>query len=261
MMGANFFAVPRSSATTSAGTVELPILYHRVEALYAYWWVGPDAAAAVLPDLDLVPLRFFGNRALAAVAFFVYHDTSIGPYQEVGSALAVVPRTAPPVVGGLDLARGSTKRRAGFYILDLPVSTDIANAAGRELWGYPKFVTDLSFRVEGRDVQCAVADPGGGDPLLTLEGTIGGGVPLPALDLVLYSRRGDAYLRAVVDTRGSMRTSCGSGLRLQCKDSTYALGQRLRDLGLTKAHPTFVQYGDAVQTRLNAGVVVGAGYV
>ena len=36
----------------------------------------------------------------------------------------------------------------GIWVVDLPVTTKEAQAAGIELWGYPKYVTDIETRFD-----------------------------------------------------------------------------------------------------------------
>lgn len=256
MASAVFFEVPRTVAPTSAGDVELPILYYRLDCLYAFWAVDAARADDLLAGTGLRAVRGPASRALFGLAFYDYHDTTIGPYHEVGSALAVHPGHSGPLLSWADLLLPASRRRLGFHILDLPVSTPIACAAGRELWGYPKFVTELPFAVSGRAAACAVADPAGGPPLLALEGSLGPGLALPGFDLVLYSQRGTDRLRTHVDVRGTMATSLGRGLRLTCSAaSAHPMAERIARLGVAGRPPLLVQWGQRLSTRLNAGAV------
>jgi hypothetical protein len=258
MASTAFFEVPRESVSTTSGAVDLPILYYRLDALYAFWTVDASVADELLTGTGLRAVRGPRARALFGLAFYDYHDTTIGPYHEVGTALAVHPGATAPLLSWLDLLVPARRRRLGFYILDLPVSTEVACAAGRELWGYPKFVTDLPFSVTARTASCAVADPAGGPPLVSLEGPIGMALSLPGFDLVLYSQRGPDRLRTQVDVRGTMSTSFGRSLRLTCKaGSSHPMAERISRLGIAARAPLLVQWGRSLSTRLNAGVVVG----
>ena len=248
-----YFAVARERVSTSAGEVELPILYYDVEALYTYFLVPRARARAVLAGSGYRPVSFAG-RALVGLAFYIYRDTSIGPYNEVGTAVAVVPEgSSAPVLPLLDLVRRPARRAVGFYILDLPVSTPIADAAGRELWGYPKFVTDLPIQIDAAGIRCSVVEPGSDRPLLTLTGTLNTTWPMPSLDLLLYSERRGERLRTEVDARGSMHTGSGGQLRLELGPGEHRMVEHLRALGLDDAQPLLGQHAVRLQTRLHAG--------
>ncbi len=250
-----FFQYPTTVFSSSQGEVSLPILYFDTRNMVAMFWVEYTAAAALIDDPDLRLVRFRGNKALATVAFFEYRDTTVGVYNEVGVALAVTPRcVVQPAWPLLSLYRAPDRRQIGFHILDLPVTTAAACAAGREIWGFPKFITPISFAQGLAGFDGVVQDPDGGGPVLTLAGRAGLGLPAPPLSLVLYSRHADgALLRSIVNVRGGVHACLPGSLRLHVGSSTHAMGQRLVALGLNDARPFLVQQTDAFQSRLNQG--------
>lgn len=255
-----FFQVPRTTFTTAQGPVELPILYYDTSALYAFFLPARERVAALLAGTSLVPALTVGNRALAALACFEYRDTSVGVYNEVGLAVAVCRRgEETPWRGWPDLLRTlrqPEQRRVAFHILDLPVTTAAANAAGREIWGYPKFVTDIPFRLSGRDFHCQVMSPGTRVPVMELAGRLGASVPVAPLSLTLLSYRDDALVRATVNARGATRLALPGSLRLSVGDTTHPMAQHLLALGLEQAAPVAAMWTHAFQSRLNAGAVV-----
>jgi hypothetical protein len=249
-----FFRVPRATHTTSCGPVELPILYYDVSTLTAFFAVAREHAEAALAGTGLAPVLLTRERALAGLGFYEYRDTSVGAYNEVGLGLPVVPlRGESPRVPLIDLLRQPSRRRAGFYVLDLPVTTEVACAAGRELWGYPKFVTDISFELGGGRFRCGVADPAGGPPLIELAGALGPAVPAPPMSMVIYSHLGTRDLRTQVDVRGHSRLHGGRGLTLAISDAHHVMARHARALGLDGARPLAVLETSRFQSRLNAG--------
>ena len=148
-----------------------------------------------------------GSRALFTIAVADYEDTDLGAYQEVGLIFLV---TGP--------------KGRGIYVHHLPVNQEFTLAAGREIWGYPKFLTEISVETRGATMRCSLGD--------TLELTVRRGVvptPLPtpptytALDGVLrltrFRSRGVARARP-----GGARVTLGSG----------PIADELRSLGLPK---------------------------
>jgi hypothetical protein len=144
--------------STSQGEVELPIRYWDVSTAAAVFRVPAETAAELTAPLSVAPVRV-GDHALAGLVFYEYRHTSVGAYNEVG--LTVV--SAPPHVPGWRLAvdplRAVRRRDVGWAVLDLPVTTELANAAGREIWGYPKFVTELPIRFAPHAFHGQVRDP------------------------------------------------------------------------------------------------------
>ena len=247
-----FWDRPRTTFTTSQGAVELPALYRDASAVAAFFRIEHARAAEVLASTPFTPVRFATGFALAGLAVFDYRDSTIGPYRECAVTVAAMPSAHHALTSPvLDLLRPATGREVGLHIVDLPVTTALADAAGRELWGLPKFVTTIDFDL-GDPLRCAVNAPGGGEPIVVLEGSAGTGVAVPSIDLVLYSVLRGETLRTLVNTRGKMRTSLGGGLKVRVGSST-PMSSRLMALGLDGARPWLVQVGERVELVLHAG--------
>ncbi len=252
-----FFQYPLTAVTTSEGQVELPILYYDNSALMALFRVDYDKAQAMVASQGLQAVRVFGGKALVALACYQYRETSIADYNETGVAIAAVPNgTQVPAFPLVSMLNSLDKAAVGFHVVDLPVTTPAACAAGFELWGLPKFVTPISFSLQGKQFDGAVTDPGTGKDLLRLSGKAGIGVPGPLLDLVLYSRNHGKLLRTLVNTRGGAQFCLPGSIRLQVADSVHPMAQRLHALGLSNASPDLLFHTHALQLRLNAGAVL-----
>lgn len=249
-----FFQVSRATLPTSVGDADVPVLYYDVSCMIAMFRVDYRHAAKALGGMGLKPGLRFGSKAIAGLAFYEYRDTSIGPYNEVGLALPAVPQHMPrPVSGWLDLYGRLNSRRVGFYILDLPVTTPIAWAAGCELWGYPKFVTQLPFRLDGKSFHGQVMHPEDQEPILTLSGKLGIGIPAPPMSLALYSQLAGKKLRSTVNVRGGVKLRPKGGLRLSVGSSDHVMARNLRDLGMHGLQPLLVMDTHRFQSRLNIG--------
>lgn len=256
-MPRDFFDVPLTAHRTSQGLVELPIRYRDVSAVVALFRVPELRARELLAGTPLEPALTRGGRSLAGLAFYEYRDTTIGAYGEVGLALLVRPaRATPPRLAALELFRAPRERELGAFIVDLPVSTAIANAAGRELWGFPKFVTRLPFALATDRFDAAVLDPGGEGEIVRLSGELGRGVPAPPLSLTTYSMFEGELIRTPVEVRGAQRLRRGGGLRLELGESRHAMVEHLRGLGLGEASPVLVATTDRFQSLLHAGARV-----
>lgn len=259
-----FFQVPQSVVSTSEGAVALPIMYYDASALYAFFLTGADRVAGVLGSPRLTPAVTFGGRSLVAVACYEYRDTSVGAYNEVGVAACVSVDGERLAFGGWpDLIATLTRpeqRRVGMHVLDLPVTTGAANAAGREIWGFPKFVTQIAYHHSGRRFDCTVAAPGGGT-LMALGGRTGLPVPVLPTSLALYSELDGQLLRSTVNARGRSWLASGRGLRLRAPGGGHPMSRHLEVLGLDGCAPLAVTWTHHFQSRLNAGVAAPGGRV
>lgn len=258
-----FFNVPRTVAQTSQGPVQLPILYHRTRNLNAFFMVDTQTVQAALNAAGAGRLQAtcnWGGKTLVALACYEYQDTSIGVYNEIGLAVPVV-RTGvkPRLSHWLQTLRDvdDPDRDVAFFVLHLPVNTEAACAAGREIWGLPKFVTPIAYGREAHQVDVVLHDPTQpqrrDQAILRLAGRLGASVPGPTLSPLLYSRVGGRWLKTTVNARGGGRLYAGGGLQLTLGPSQHSMAQTLRALGLDGARPWLVLDTDRFQSRLNDG--------
>jgi hypothetical protein len=249
-----FFRVPRTTHSTSEGPVELPILYYDVTNAVALFLGDRAGVADILAEAGLEVAVTRGDKALVAISFYEYRNTTVGVYNEVGVAVFGFPSHQPaPRLGAAQLYAPLSWRKVGAYVVDLPVTTAAANAAGRELWGYPKFVTEIPFQLDGRAIDTGVVDPDDGEMICELEGTLGRGVPAPPMSLMTYSRKDGALYRTHIDVRGVVK-ACGPGTtRLRVGNSSHRMANNLRRLGLTDARPQLVLVTRRFQSKLHAG--------
>jgi hypothetical protein len=249
-----FFNVPKTTVTTSEGEVQLPICYFDASHYMALFRVDAARAAARLQDVPLDPV-LVARRAVAILSFFQYRDTAIGPYHEVGLALLVAPRgQAPALKSFTDLLQPAYRDVLGSYVLDLPVSTPLAKAAGCEIWGYPKFVGRLPIQRDENRLRAEVFDPDGGR-ILELAGERGHVLPeqLPAMALLTYSMHHGQMLRTRIEIRATCQTSGGGSLTLTVGDSPHRMSVNLKDLGLDRQTPKLLQTTEDFQSLLFGG--------
>ena len=101
---------------------------------------------------------------------------SILHFGDVGTGLAVIL-----------VAKADRRARVRFHQHFVAVVCQLANAGGRELWGYPKFVTPIPFHLDRKSFSSAVTDPDGDKEIFSLSGRLLPSLPAPPMSLVLYS--------------------------------------------------------------------------
>ncbi|GIW45315.1 MAG: hypothetical protein KatS3mg077_2597 [Candidatus Binatia bacterium] len=253
-MGLGFLSVSQAVVPISTGPIEVPILYREAQSILALFPLEPGALEAELRPLPLEPVPLLGGKPALVVAFFDYRDTTIGPYHEAAVATIVVPRgVARPQRPLLDFLLPPHWRRSGLYIFDLPVTTAVANAAGRELWGLPKFVTDIPFSWHDDRFDVGVCEPGCSERICSLVGYAPAGSRMPLRSLSLYSQLGSHLLRTEVNLRGMGRVVRSPAVHLHIGSRLHPMAQRLVRLGLDGAMPALLQLAPRFQARLNLG--------
>ncbi len=251
-----FFNVPQREVPTSAGPCPLPILYHDVSVLQGFFPVNRDAAERKLEGTGLRPVTV-GRKAMAGLALYEYRKTSVGAYNEVGLCLVTYREGEEQPNLLADFRRNSWERGLAMHVLDLPVTTEAANAAGREIWGFPKFVTDIPLTFGKDRFSGSVLDPRSGSPIMKLEGTLGRSVTVPGFDLVLYSHLDNRLVKTVVDVDARYRTYRGNRLRLTVGESNHRMAKNLRELGMDGMSPIIVQESVYFHSRLHGGGFMG----
>lgn len=250
-----FFQFPRHTVPTSQGDVTMPILYYDASQWLFIFKTDKARVQQLLPDgLKAVSV---GGKGLAGVAFYEYRDTSIGVYNEAGIALGCLPNSMPtPATTLPHLMKRAENNTIGFHVIDLPVTTQAACSAGRDIWSFPKIVTNIGYQENGSHFSGHVALPDNSGNILSISGRSGPSFPWPVIDLVLYSRHQKNWLRTLVNTHGTGRICTGGSLRLQVENTDHPMGKHLDLLGLNQKKPFMVIRSTELQLRLNSGAVM-----
>lgn len=128
---------------------QLPVSTQRASALMVAFRINAERARALLPGLDLQPVRLW-RRGLLLITVVDYQETVIGSYIEFSVAIACTrSRHQLPPLLPLLFRRAC---RMGQFVHDLPVSTEISVKGGKGIWGMPKHQASLDFQVGERTV-------------------------------------------------------------------------------------------------------------
>ena len=238
-----------STERFSIGEVELPVRYTDGSALACIYRVDLAAARDVVGSESFEPLPV-GGKALAQIMALEYRETSVGPYHELGVLVLVRRRGSAPSTLRTLMSLASVED-AGWYVVSLPVTTGFTCAAGREIWGFPKYVT----RIE------AVFDRGRAHVILgeelVLEHRARFGMPMPAPPYVFFSELQGVLLRTLVPTQHKLRVGGVRSVRLHVT-SNGPTADAVRRLGLDKRRPMMAARADRLDFVLPAGTPVGS---
>lgn len=165
MEGDLFGHVEQREMEITGGTCAVPIIYRDVFAVAGIFVAPTPSLRELLPTSKLVPAEVFPGKGLLAVMAFDYRDTSIGPYKELAVAVPVRyrPRFNPPLVPPLRMAVSFSYEA---FVWQLPVTTEAALHAGIDIWGYPKFLAEITFEEDEDQVMCTLEEKG--EHVLTL---------------------------------------------------------------------------------------------
>lgn len=126
---------------------KLPVDMVDTPALFAAFTIDADRAAELLPGDEVHPVRLPGGRGLLIFTVIDYKVTDIGKYIEYSIGIACT-RGSRPSNPLLALLRG----RAGQFVVELPVSSEVSVKGGKGIWGMPKYQAYLEFDDDGKTV-------------------------------------------------------------------------------------------------------------
>lgn len=249
-----FFKDPRHEVTISAGKTLLPCHFRKVHYTVALFRTGSSAAGKLLEGTGLKPALAWGHQRVVAVGLIKYMDSDLGAYDEVILSVPSVPlHMKEPLSNWLDMLGPVEKRRVGHYIAHIPVTSEFSRAAGYELWGFPKFVTQISHRFERDTLESTLYDPEG-KRIMGCRGRLGFSIPSIPLSLMTYSTRNGRNLRTSVNVIGRMRAYPAHSLVLEVGDSDHPMAADLRMLGLDGKRPLMVLDSDRFQAVFREGM-------
>lgn len=223
-------------------TVTMPVRVRSARMAACTFVVDPDAAQGVIDGTGLT-VRRRGRFAMVSLALVRYVDCDLGDYNELGLAFIV---EDPP--GAPKGPRGSV----ATYIHRLPVNQEFTCAAGRGIWGFPKWVADLDLTIGADGARAVLRDDG--RELVRVEARRGL-VPMPSrpLEMRCYSNR--------PDDGGLLRTAWTTdnrGVKVRARGATVTVGDGhpfcddLRALGIDRRRPLMTMTASQMRATFSA---------
>ena len=218
----------------------LPIRYFDVQCLVATFLAPPDKASELLVGAGLQPVLQEDGRAVVDLYCIEYRKTDIGPYNEVGLTVRA-------------LAPGDPV--AASYVIYLPVSTAVACRAGREIWGYNKFVAAIDVSSERKTFSTVLRDEGH-ETICALEGRRDASVPAPPTDILTFTLHHGQLIKTVIRVPTPSFASSGDSFLFKVGTSKHPMADNLRTLTLDRARPVLVYYTNPFQALLFPGQAI-----
>lgn len=228
-----------TSFTILGREVTIPVEVRRARSWFASFAVPADAVAAIVAPAGLAPATLPGGRAMLSLAFVRYDDGDLDPYREIAVAFLVADPERP--------------KHKGAYIHRLPVDQEFTCAAGRDIWGFPKFVTPIEINEELRADRAVLTVDG--RMALTITQRRGLPAPMRSTAVDAFSFRDGILRRTSWELRGSKSRMRLGGARVEL--GTGAIADELRSLGLPKRALMSGCIGEVAMT-FQAAEIVGA---
>ena len=241
-------------------TIGLPVEVRRAAQWGVQYLVPAAAAQRIVDTTGLEVTGPLPGRALVALAVCRYDDTDLDPYHEVALSFVVRAHDAPAGPGPLERLREFTTGAIGAYIHRLPVDQAFTCAAGRDIWGFPKWITTIDIDEPGpgeqrRGCGTTVRLVDDGAHVLTLTMAAGGPVRLPSQAPPSYSFRDGVLRRTEWETSAEGVSGRPGGATLVLGD--HPMADELRSLGLPR-RALFTSHATRMRASFGAAEVVTA---
>jgi len=250
-----FWEVQRSYFITSEGKVDLPMFFYQVRVRHLNFFVDYDRVLPLLKGTGLVPCKFFNGKAVVSLIFYNYQKVSIPSYDEVTITIVVRPEMLadPKIYLTNFLKQKGANWTVGAYVLEMPVTRPEARAAGREIWGYPKFETKIPYKLEENYFEFAVLDPETEEQIVSVKGKTRIGIKMRAFDLVTYSNYSDSIWKTIIDVNAWYKNCFRRTAEVKVGPSKHGMAENIRQLGLDRLKPFAIQVTDKFRSKLNPG--------
>jgi hypothetical protein len=217
--------------------VGLPVEVRRAAQWGVQYLVPATAAQRIVAPTGLEVTGPVPGRALVSLAVCRYDDTDLDAYHEVAVSFVVRPHDAPTNPSAAQRAREFAEGSVGVYIHRLPVDQEFTCAAGRDIWGFPKWITTIDIDEPppgrpraGSGTTVRLVD--GGDHVLTLTIRSGGRLRLPSQAPPSYSFADGVLRRTEWSTSSTDTAGRPGGATLVL--GSHPMADELRSLGLPK---------------------------
>jgi len=257
--GAGPDAPPPPSYQVLGRTVGLPVEVRSAAQWGAQYLVPAAAAQRLVGPTGLEVTGPVPGRALVALAVCRYDDTDLDAYHEVAVSVVVRRHDAARGIGASGRLREFARGDIGAYIHRLPVDQEFTCAAGRNVWGFPKWVTTIDIDepgTAGSGTGTTVRLVDDGVHVLTLTLASGGPIRLPAAAPPSYSFRDGVLRRTEWTTSSDGVTGRFGGATLVLGD--HPMADELRGLGLPK-RAVFTSSAARMRASFGAAEVVTTG--
>jgi hypothetical protein len=215
----------------------LPVRYFDVQCLVATFLTELDRAVELVKRADLQVVPQEDGKAVVKLFCIEYRKTDLGPYNEVGlTVLTMAPGDFIPA----------------NYVLNLPVTTEVANRAGREIWGYNKFVATIDVNSDGKKFSTFLRDTEN-EMIGALEGRRSASIPVPPADIITFTLLKGRVIKTLIQVLTPSYASSGDSFMFKVGKSKHPMANNLRTLALDEARPVLVDYADPFQALLFPG--------
>jgi hypothetical protein len=226
--GSDFFhEIVHGDVPWGERSISVPVFYYDLMAINSYFLAPTHAIRSSLPSKRMYPLRLSPWHSVISISAFEYRHSDIGPYNEVMIGIPVtIDRPSPMFTGVLR----RTPEVPKIYIRHLPVTTEIAYAAGVEFGAFPKILANIDFENDSEWVSCRLSVDS--THILTIKGRKGKLSQTPRAYAHILNIRNSRILRCEVILNKCESYSSKKPSDVDLELGNHPIADELRSIGL-----------------------------
>jgi hypothetical protein len=211
-------------------TITLPSVVRAATAAVAFYFVSASAAQKLIARSGLRIATVLPGKTICTIGTINYKDSDLDTYHEVALTFFVHEPGSHPIPY-LSTMLGMVRGSLSAYIHWLPVDQEFTCEAGRKIWGFPKFITQIDIEQEG-DVERSTLTV---DGQMVLSQTVqtGGSRSFTDREQVSYSTLDGQLSRIPSDMSAEDLGARRGGATVEL--GPHPMADELRSLGLPKS--------------------------
>ena len=240
-----FKPIKQKPRETSVGPCNLPMLFNDSSFVGVIYRIDAKKVAELLGvSSPFEPLLVFG-KALCVVSAFEYRESTVGAYNEIALVILVKRKGTTPSLFRMMLDIRKQEEQA-LWVVNMPVTTQEARAAGFEIWGYPKYVTriDTDFAADHTHVTL--------ENEFTLKMGNPGGLRIKGQPFANFTINEGHLIRTIVEVDNKVQFGAAGSVKLDIIGNGPT-AKSIKTLGLEKLRPTLIFRTDEWRSILPEG--------
>ncbi len=148
--------------------LKLPVFFHENTVMNVAFTASTKEVKKLLPHNKMRPIEIYPGRCFVAISAVEYRKSDLGKYNELIIAFPIT--YDKPQIPLFTIMNQLKNNCFSSYIWQLPVTEELPRKGGVELFGYPKFIADISFTRDENWVTCTLEEDN--EHILTFKGKV-----------------------------------------------------------------------------------------
>lgn len=148
-----FEGIKQAPLPVGSSPVPFPLFYRDLAYVGIFLLAPLATVRSILPSNRMHPFRLTPWHCIVTITASEYKDSDIGPYNAVSVGVPFFLDRASPMLTGI---LRTPPEAPMIYLIHLPVTTEIARAAGVAAANFPESLADIGFASDDQRVSCHV---------------------------------------------------------------------------------------------------------